>query len=189
MQKQFMSPLQFITRNPNKEDYVRVTTATHPGEVQVIYRALASGHDDELKFKILANISKLHSLTANVLLKGFVSHTLKNRANVKVDYARIHLFADTIDSEILKEMISENDIVPSDILQNPFALTLGKVRKINLSLKYKSFREINKYYEKVLENIGESSKKQEKEDYKYINHGIFREKVEAYLFYSNQFAL
>jgi hypothetical protein len=116
MEKQFMSPLQFITRNPNDEDYCRVTTVTYPGEVQVIYRLLATALDEETKYKLLANISKFHSLTTNVLLKGFVSHTLKNRANVKVDYARIHLFADTIDSEILKGIISENDIIPSDIL-------------------------------------------------------------------------
>ena len=128
-------------------------------------------------------------MTINVLLKGFVSHSLKNRANVKVDYSRIHLSADTIDSDILKGIISENDLLPSDIIENPFFKTLGKIRKLNLTLRYKSFREMNKYYEKVMELVGNSYKKQEKEDYKYINHGIFREKAEAYLFYSNQFAL
>jgi len=42
MEKEFMSPLQFITRKPSDEDYCRVTTATHPGEVHVIYRFFAS---------------------------------------------------------------------------------------------------------------------------------------------------
>jgi hypothetical protein len=79
---------------------------------------------------------------------------------VKVDYSRIHLSANTIDSEILKGIISENDLLPSDIIENPFFLTLGKIRKLNLTLRYKSFREMNKYYEKVMEMVGNSYKKQ-----------------------------
>lgn len=37
--------------------------------------------------------------------------------------------------------------------------------------------------------LGKSKKKQEREDFKYVNQGIFREKVEAYLFSGNDFVL
>jgi hypothetical protein len=48
---------------------------------------------------------------------------------------------------------------------------------------------MNKYYDNILTILGKNNKKQEKEDFKYANQGIFREKVEAYLFSSNEFVL
>lgn len=47
---------------------------------------------------------------------------------------------------------------------------------------------MNKYFDSLLNILG-TNKKQEKEDFKYTNQGIFREKVEAYLFSGNDFVM
>jgi hypothetical protein len=78
--------------------------------------------------------------------------------------------------------------VPHDILANPFYSSLGRARKLNLAINLKGFREMNKYFDSLLNILG-TNKKQEKEDFKYTNQGIFREKVEAYLFSGNDFVM
>jgi hypothetical protein len=62
---------------------------------------------------ILGQLKKFHTLTLSLLLKGFVSHTLKNRTNVKVDYAKFNVTADELDSQILHNVLVENEIIPS----------------------------------------------------------------------------
>jgi hypothetical protein len=92
-----------------------------------------------------------------------VSHSLKNRANVKVDYSRFQLTADQIESQTIIEVLTGNEMIPGEVLMNPFFNTLGKVRKFNLNLRYKGFREINKYYDGIMQKMGnESLKKQER---------------------------
>lgn len=48
---------------------------------------------------------------------------------------------------------------------------------------------MNKYFDTLLNILGSNKKKQEKEDFKYTNQGIFREKVEAYVFSGNDFVM
>jgi hypothetical protein len=48
---------------------------------------------------------------------------------------------------------------------------------------------MNKYFDSLMTLLGKNKKKQEKEEFKYTNQGIFREKVEAYLFSGNDFVL
>lgn len=47
---------------------------------------------------------------------------------------------------------------------------------------------MNKYFDSLLTILG-TKKKQEKEDFRYTNQGIFREKVEAYVFFGNEFVM
>ena len=74
------------------------------------------------------------------------------------------------------------------MLVNPFYSSLGQARKLNLAIKLKGFREMNKYFDSLLTILG-TKKKQEKEDFRYTNQGIFREKVEAYVFFGNEFVM
>ena len=80
-------------------------------------------------------------------------------------------------------------MVESDLMINPFYATLNKARKLLLNLRFKSFRQINKYYEELNESLGKSYKKQERQDFKYNVPGFFREKVEGYAFLMNDFAV
>lgn len=137
----------------------------------------------------MSHISKFHTLTIDIVLKGFVSHTLKNRANVKVNYAKIQFTSDHADSTILTSVLNEINMFPPEIIDNPFYSSFGRAKKLNLALKFKGFREMNKYYDSLFLILGKNYKKQEKEDFKYINQGLFREKVEAYIFSGNDFVI
>jgi hypothetical protein len=75
------------------------------------------------------------------------------------------------------------------VISNPFFSCFGRAKKINLAIKLKSFREMNKYFDSLMTLLGKNKKKQEKEEFKYTNQGIFREKVEAYIFSGNDFVL
>lgn len=126
----------------------------------------------------------------DVLLKGFVSHSLKNRANVKVNYAKVHITSEKAESSILTSILTDHQVIPPEVIGNPFFSCYGRAKKINLALKFRSFREMNKYYDNLLLITGNNSnKKQEREDFKYTNNGLFREKVEAYLFDGSNFAI
>ncbi len=141
----------------------KVSIKSLPGEIQITYRFFAAIIDEELKQFLLSNISKFNTFHMNVLLKGYVSHSLKNRANVKVDYSRFQLTADQIESQTIIEVLTNCEMIPGEVLMNPFFNTLGKVRKFNLNLRYKGFREINKYYDGIMQKMGnESLKKQER---------------------------
>ena len=48
---------------------------------------------------------------------------------------------------------------------------------------------MNRYFEELSKNVGNSFKKQEKEDFKYMAPGLFREKVEAYAFWQDKLAV
>lgn len=68
-------------------------------------------------------------------------------------------------------------------MQNPFYLTAAKTRKLHLALRLKSFRQINKYYEEMANQVGYNYKKKEdKTDFRYVAPGLFREKVQAFAF-------
>lgn len=74
-------------------------------------------------------------------------------------------------------------------MQNPFYTTAAKTRKLHLTLRLKSFRQINKYYEEMAEQVGYNYKKKEdKTDFKYMAPGLFREKVEAFAFLRDSMA-
>lgn len=38
---------------------------------------------------LINHAGKFHTLETDILLKGFVSHSLKNRTNVKVNFAKL----------------------------------------------------------------------------------------------------
>lgn len=74
-------------------------------------------------------------------------------------------------------------------MNNPFYTTALKGRKLHLALKFKSFREINKYFEqyKKLWN-SDYEKEHEKKDFRYMAPGLFREKAQAFLFLQDNVA-
>jgi hypothetical protein len=54
-------------------------------------------------------------------------------------------------------------ILPNEMLLNPFYSTVQKAKKLHLSFRFKSFRQINKYFDEINELMGHSyKKKQEK---------------------------
>jgi len=60
-------------------------------------------------------------------------------------------------------MLTTASILPSEIVLNPFYTTLQKAKKLHLSFRFKSFRQINKYFDEINELMGNSyKKKQEK---------------------------
>jgi hypothetical protein len=93
-----------------------------------------------LRSIIISNAGKLFSLELNLHLRGFVSHTLKNRANVKVDYAQVELKSDNWDAKLIPELLSEQGIIPPEIINNPFYSCFGKPKKLNVSLRFRNFR-------------------------------------------------
>jgi len=92
-----MSPLQYITRQAEEAES---KIYTEPGYVCVHYKfdvfnisdSDSSDEDEEIT-TILNRLKNFRKFHLRLLLKGFVSHTLKNRTNVKVDYARFNLTA------------------------------------------------------------------------------------------------
>jgi hypothetical protein len=66
-----------------------------------------------------------------------------------------------------------------------------KARKLHLNLKFKSFRQINKYFNEVNEgaDLWGIKKKPEKENFKYMATGLFREKVEGFAFLRDDLAV
>lgn len=100
-----MSPLQAITKNPNNKGTVDVKA--QPGEVVVTYRFLYDEIDEELRQMLLNHVGKFHTLETDILLKGFVSHSLKNRTNVKVNFAKVQFTSDHSDSTILTGILNE----------------------------------------------------------------------------------
>lgn len=52
---------------------------------------------DEEGLVFLSNFPKFSKLQTELVLKGNVSHTLKNRTNVKVDYSSFHFTGEEID--------------------------------------------------------------------------------------------
>jgi hypothetical protein len=133
-----MSPLQYITRNP--EDAGNAEVRTSPGEVVVFYRIKEDAIEEELRSIIIGNAGKLFSLELSLHLRGFVSHTLKNRTNVKVDYAQVELKSENWDSKLIPELLSEQGILPPEVISNPIYSCFGKPKKLNLSLRFKNFR-------------------------------------------------
>ena len=89
---------------------------------------------------MIGNVGKLFSVELNLHLRGFVSHSLKNRANVKVDYAQIDIKSDNWDAKLIPSLLSEQDLVPPEISTNPFYSCFGKPKKLNLSLRFRNFR-------------------------------------------------
>lgn len=90
--------------------------------------------------------------------------------------------SDNWDSKLIPELLSEQGIVPPEITGNPIYSCFGKPKKLNLSLRFRNFRELSRYYEEVMAlNGNENLKKKEKEDFKYQNQGIFGAEVEAFI--------
>jgi hypothetical protein len=79
-------------------------------------------------------MEKFHAIKVDVDLKGYVSHSLKNRTNVKVDYAKINISAEHLDTDILHELLISNGFVPEEIISNSFFSMFGKTKKLNLDL-------------------------------------------------------
>lgn len=92
-------------------------------------------------------MSSFNKLKVELLLKGFVSHTIKNRTSVKVDYAYVNLVGDELDTVLLNNLLSENELIPEEVAQNPFFNTMMRAKKVHLALKLKSFRQMNKFYQ------------------------------------------
>lgn len=61
---------------------------------------------------LLDHVGKFHTLQTDILLKGFVSHSLKNRANVKVNFAKIQFTSDHSDSAVLTGILNEFQVLP-----------------------------------------------------------------------------
>ena len=81
-------------------------------------------------------------------------------------------------------------MLPSEVMENPFFTTAMKAKKMNLTLRLKSFRQINKFYEEMADTLGMNLKKKEdKTDFRYQAPGIFREKVEAFAFLRDSIAV
>jgi len=60
-------------------------------------------------------------------------------------------------------MLTIATILPNEMLLNPFYSTVQKAKKLHLSFRFKSFRQINKYFDEINELMGHSyKKKQEK---------------------------
>ena len=78
-----------------------------------------------------------------------MSHTLKNRTNVKVDYVKFNLNSDEIDLTLLNNILMGGYFIPHEVALNPFYATLQKAKKLHLSFKFQSFREMNKYFEEL----------------------------------------
>lgn len=109
--KEEMSPLQFITRNTEGEDDMESSVYAEEGAVCVKYKIRI----DEEDVGFLPNLAELHRLRVEVLLKGFVSHSLKNRTNVKVDYSKVTLVGEEIDSVVLNNVLNQEELIPSEV--------------------------------------------------------------------------
>ena len=179
-----MTPLQYITRRPDEEDGV-VNVHTEPGTLVVTYRFLSQNFDEEFKQGLLTQVGKFHTLNFDVALKGFVSHTMKNRQNVKVEQAKLRMYAEEADSEILQGVMLENEMIPQEVITNPIYSAFSRVKKVHFSLKFKGFRQMYRHYESVMKKLDHDFGKENREDFKYTNAGFFREKVECFLFYAN----
>jgi hypothetical protein len=86
---------------------------------------------------------------------------------------------------------SQEELIPVEVASNPFYLTLKKARKLHLSLKFKHFRQIKRYYDDIAKKL-ESwnfTNKSQKEDFKYQAPGLFREHVEGYAFLNDDLAV
>lgn len=95
-----------------------------------------------------------------------------------------------VNPEVLNSLFMEGELLPSEVLENPFYSTATKARKMHLSLRFKSFRQMNKFYEEFADQVGHNYKKKEdKVDFKYTAPGLFREKVEAFAFVRDSMAL
>ena len=131
---------------------------------------------DEEMSQMAEKVEKFDHLRIQLQLKGFVSHTHKNRTNVKVDYAYVNLRADEMpDPDLLNNLMVEGELIPQEVLQNPFYTAATKTRKMHLALRLKSFRQINKYYEEMADQVGYNYKKKEdKTDFRYVAPGLFR---------------
>jgi hypothetical protein len=131
-------------------------------------------------------------LKIDLTLKGFVSHTHKNRTNVKVDYSYLNVTADEVpDSAGLHQFlveVVEGEMLPEEVLTNPLYIVATKSRKMHLCLRYKSFRQMNKYYEEMAKELGTSTHNSDKGDFKYMAPGLFREKAEAFAFMQDHLA-
>ena len=51
----------------------------------------------------------------------------------------------------------EGDVLPQEVIMNPFYSIVQKSKKMHLNLRLKSFRQINKYYEEIGKSIGNDS--------------------------------
>lgn len=118
-----------------------------------------------------------------------MSHNVKNRTNVKVDYSYLNITGDEIDTEVLHGLLMEGEIIPEEVINNPFYTTLKKAKKLHLALKFKSFRQINKFYEEMKEAVGEKTSKDNKKEFRYQVPGLFREKAEAFAFFRDEVAV
>ncbi len=54
-------------------------------------------------------------------------------------------------------MMLEGDVLPQEVIMNPFYSIVQKSKKMHLNLRLKSFRQINKYYEEIGKSIGNDS--------------------------------
>ena len=141
------SPLQFITRKYDDDD-VENKIYSEEGAIVVQYRFKFNEEDNE-ELAFLNKLSSFNKLKVELLLKGFVSHTNKNRTNVKVDYSYVNIVGDELDTQLLNNMLFENELLPSEVAENPFFSTLMKAKKFHLALRLKSFRQMNRFYEEM----------------------------------------
>lgn len=87
--KELMSPLQFITKKVD-EDEIESSIYSEPGAICVRYKFPL---DEELAM-LAEKVEQFDTLNVKLQLKGFVSHSHKNRTNVKVDYAYLNVIGD-----------------------------------------------------------------------------------------------
>ena len=76
----------------------------------------------------------------------------------------------------INSLLVGGEIIPEEFVSNPFFITGSKCRKFHLGLKLKSFRQMNKYYDNLAQQVGNSLKKKNssKEEFKYTAPGLFR---------------
>ena len=66
---------------------------------------------EDLQF--LSKLEQVNKFHVDFQLKGAVSHTLKNRTNVKVDYSYFNLTAEEmLHNELVTSFLTESELLP-----------------------------------------------------------------------------
>lgn len=123
-------------------------------------------------------------------MRGFLSHNNKNRTNVKVDYLDIKIESEDMKPSNFAKLLKDTEITNEDdeaFLQTiPSFMMLNNLKKANFKTQMASFREMKKYYTKI---VGEEKYQKQTKPFRYVNKGIFRKQANCYAFFKNRIAL
>lgn len=154
----------------------------HIGFVRLLYRFYHQGDFAEMSEHIEQFLASGFNPSANINidLKGYVSHNKKNRTNVKVNYAKTHVFSNVFSSDKMLDALSGVGVFDgeAEIVNNPAFDLLRRSKKVKATIKLASFRKILKYFEEVAYEA-ENPKKHETKGFNYVNTGLLRKKAEC----------